>query len=226
MPLLLKRTKQKSKGKGKQAVDVGAADDYHKKLRSHMAIGHPKVSQKPDNKKDNNKVPFANKNKDRELSGIGKGKDNAVVDEVAGKTIKNAKGDATIATVGKDNKKSASRGCPQLLKVKLVLLMIIIVPLANKKVGRELPSIGNGKDDDVAARVVDGVVGKATENTKGYSGFTNTGKDNEKSTSGVPLITEGDASATDDDYRKKLRSHSAIENVKCNAIVDQVDAKI
>ncbi|KAK1559278.1 hypothetical protein Q3G72_012746 [Acer saccharum] len=37
----------------KQVVDVGVVDDYHKTLRSHTPISHPKVSQKLDNKKDN-----------------------------------------------------------------------------------------------------------------------------------------------------------------------------
>ncbi|KAI9180864.1 hypothetical protein LWI28_008850 [Acer negundo] len=43
---------------------------------------------------------------------------------------------------------------------------------------------------------------------------------------GVPSITEGDVGAADDDYHRKLRSHSATENVKGDAVVDQADAKV
>ncbi|KAK4855530.1 hypothetical protein QYF36_008283 [Acer negundo] len=147
------------------------------------------------------------------------------------------------------------------------------LPMKKKKIG-SCWALGRAKNDDVVDvvvdGVVDGVVGRVTENAKGDTTLSTAGKDNEKSTSGVPsitkgeasvvdddyrkklhlqsatgdavvatirkdneksasgvpLITEGDASATDDDYHKKLCSHPATENVKGDAIVDQVDARV
>ncbi|KAK0593512.1 hypothetical protein LWI29_037919 [Acer saccharum] len=45
------------------------------------------------------------------------------------------------------------------------------------------------------------VAGKATKNAKGDTVVATAGKDNQKSVSGVPSITEGDADTADNDYR-------------------------
>ncbi|KAK0608871.1 hypothetical protein LWI29_037359 [Acer saccharum] len=68
--------------------------------------------------------------------------------------------------------------------------------------------VRKGKDDAVVDGFADGVIGKATENAKGLSTIAIGGKDNEKSTNGVPSITEGKVGAIDDDYHKKLHFQS------------------
>ncbi|TXG49800.1 hypothetical protein EZV62_025675 [Acer yangbiense] len=55
-------------------------------------------------------------------------------------------------------------------------------------------------DAVVAAAGSAGVAGKATKNAKGDTVVATAGKDNKKSASGVPSITEGDADAADNDY--------------------------
>ncbi|KAK4855429.1 hypothetical protein QYF36_007273 [Acer negundo] len=85
------------------------------------------------------------------------------------------------------------------------------------------------------ARSIDGPIGVTSvffgeiggaDVVTGDAVFATTGNDNEKSTSRVPLITEGDASATDDDYCKKLCSYSATKNVKYDVVVDRVDVRV
>ncbi|KAK1591881.1 hypothetical protein Q3G72_015166 [Acer saccharum] len=271
-----------------QAIDASATDDYHNKLRSHVAIGLPKIS---------------------------KGKDDAVVDGfadgVVGKATENVKGHATVAIGGKDNEKSTN-WVPSITKGKVGAIdddyhkklhfqsaigqpKVLHstkkhgikdnkqAPHANKKEDTALPkaiknvkgdifvdhaNAANKKEDTTLLETIENVksdaivdradarvnirsrrslITKWTINrsylpTKRMIGsywvlgrvkmmflllelllgllerphkiqkvmhIATTGKDNEKSASGVPLITEGDAGATDDDYHKKLRSHLA-----------------